>query len=211
MSKDPKLPRPDLKRLRTLSPATERWPVARLLFRVFFASGPYSTAWNSFRHYGPVASARFDHHPEPKGQHREGVLYAAERVATCIAEVFQATRTLEPKRNTPRLAAFLPIRPLVLLDIRGTWITRAGASAAISTGDREVTREWSRCFYAAYPVIDGILYRSSMDPSAAAVALFERAYDALPSVAEVNLPLTHASLEQVLSSACDELGYEFSR
>jgi hypothetical protein len=141
-----------------------------------------------FRGYGPTA-ARFDHHlPPPRLQDRK-ILYAAEEAATCFAEVFQETRTIDRRRNDPWLVAFELMRGVTLLDLTGAWPTRAGASMAINAGSRPRARRWSQAIHAAYPRVEGLYYASSMNANQPALVLYERAADCLP-----DRPLFHRAL-----------------
>ena len=68
-----------------------------MLWRIYFRGGSYPATWNQMRYYGPVRSARFDHHLDPPGVQERGILHAAagdDAIATCLAEVFQDTRML---------------------------------------------------------------------------------------------------------------------
>lgn len=124
---------------------------------------------------------RFDHHSEPPQKQPRGIAYGALRVYTCFAEVFQETRTIERSRNQPWLVGFELSRAVSLLDLCGTWPTKAGASMAISSGRRDRARRWSRRIYEDYPRIEGLYYPSSMDSNQPAFALYERARKALPA------------------------------
>lgn len=107
-------------------------------------------------------------------------MYGALLAPTCIAEVFQDTRTIERSRNQPWLVGFSLTRDVALLDLTGNWPTRAGASMAITTGRRDRARRWSLRIYEDYRAIEGLWYGSSMDANRPALALYERAQSALP-------------------------------
>lgn len=163
-----------------VAPSLKTLPSGALLWRIYRQGGPHPTAWNRFRHWGPAPNGRFDHHGPPPREQPRGILYGARRVATCFAEVFQDTRTIERSRHRPWLAGFELARALSLLDLTGAWPTRAGASMAINSGRRDRARAWSRRAYEDYPEIDGLYYPSSMGGNEPIVALYERARDALP-------------------------------
>lgn len=180
------------------------------LVRIYYASGPHAVAWNSLRAWGPAANARFDHHlhddaGKPHAQSRK-ILYAAKRGITCIAEVFQATRVVNRVDNDPYLCVFSPTRNLSLLDLTGRFATRMGASLAIHSGPRHRAREWARALYGAFDH-DGLLYLSSMDPGAPAIALNDRAEDAMPDAPLSNRPLSDALLTDVIDAHTHRLGY----
>lgn len=180
------------------------------LVRIYYASGPHPVAWNEFRVWGPATNARFDHHlPKDSGEPHAGsrkVLYCAKQGITCIAEVFQATRVVNRIDNDPYLCVFSPKRELTLLDLTGRFATRMGASLAIHSGPRNRAREWARALYEAFDC-DGLLYLSSMDPGAPAIALNERAEDAMPEAPLSNRPLSDPLLTDVIDAHTHRLGY----
>ncbi|MGJ3262952.1 MAG: RES family NAD+ phosphorylase [Salinarimonas sp.] len=185
------------------------------LARLFFRGGAHPGAWDTFRFWGPGPS-RFDHHlPGPNGAvtlQDRGILYAAGAgepgaLAVCAAEVFQATRSIDLHDRAPWFATFRTARELALLDLRGLWPTRAGASSAIASGPKARARRWSGRIYEAYPKIDGLLYSSSMGGNADAVALYERARDALPKAPEFHRALADPALRAPLFAAAKAIGY----
>jgi hypothetical protein len=186
VAKFPEPPPPG--QLATIPPVPRVVPAGTRCWRVYFQGGRHPGAWNAFRGYGPT-SARFDHHLSPPRVQDRQVLYAAERGTTCLAEVFQETRTIDRRRNDPWLAGFELIRPLTLLDLTGPWPTRAGASMAINSGPRPRARRWSQAIYDAYPTVEGLYYASSMNANEPALVLYERAASALPG-----RPLFHRAL-----------------
>jgi hypothetical protein len=126
---------------------------------------------------------------------------------TCIAEFFQATRTIDRHANTPWLVAFEIRRALPLLDLTGAWPTRAGASMAINTGPRPRARRWSLAIYVAYRRIAGLLYASSMHANKRSVALYERAGMSLPIAPSFHRALSDRALLPRLNRAATTLGY----
>src|SRR5262245_40391923 len=193
-----KLPAPPR---RLAIPAAARvLPEGTMVWRIYFAAGPHPTAWRDFRWFGPTA-ARFDHHDAPPHVQSRGVLYGAAEPITCIAEVFQATRTIHRSARSPWLVAFATEAKLKLLDLTGTWPTKAGASMAIGSGPRPMARRWSRAIYEGYPDVDGLWYASSMYANRPALALYERGRAALPAAPSFHRALSDAALLQRLSSA----------
>jgi hypothetical protein len=182
------------------------------LVRVFAAGGRHQQRWNTFRTTGPLPHARFDPHPSPtEGGSAEaavGVLYFGLSVRTCVAEAFQQTSIVDRVTRRPHLVVFQPRRTLRLLDLCGLWPTRAGASQEISSGRKDVTQMWARAIHAAYPDLDGLWYRSSMDSGEPAVCLWNPpACDALPASPEVLAPLDSPGLDLPLSRICEALNY----
>ncbi len=208
MPKLPDPPAPEELR-RRLEPEVSVLPVGSLLFRIYFVGTEHPSSWEEFRRFGPVGTARFDHHPEPPRLHEGfGILYAATQIKTCVAEVFQEKRAVDTRVGEPWLAAFRLAREVPLLSLRGDWPTRAGASMNMNSGPRSRCRRWSGTIHAAYPEVSGLLYASSMHANREAVALYERAMGAVPASPEANVPLSHPGLEPDLERYARELGYD---
>jgi hypothetical protein len=186
--------------LRVLPGGTELW-------RIYFRAGGHPSYWDSFRTFGPLETARFDHHEPPPRRQARAILYAATAGPICVAEVFQSKRVINRLRNAPHLAAFKLTRPVRLLDLCGLWPTLAGASQAINSGPRSRARGWSRAIYGAYPDLDGLWYRSSMHGGDPAIALYERGRDALPSSPTYHAALADPGLTPVLFRVAQRIGY----
>ncbi len=204
-----KLPRsPGVGRMREEGAEESVLPSGTLLFRLYLCGGEHPGSWDGFRSFRPLASARFDHHPPPQGNHPNlGILYAATEVKTCVAEVFQNTRNINLRRREPWLVGFELARAVRLLTLLGNWPTRMGASTEISSGRRDVVRGWPRDIRAAYPDLDGIIYASSMNAPREALALYERGASALPTRPSLHEPLAHPGLRADLERFKDDLGY----
>lgn len=203
---------PPASTLRTIEPDIQRLVPGTLLWRVYFRAGRYPSAWYGFRAFGPLNTARFDHHNadakgNPQTQNR-AILYAALHGPTCLAEVFQSTRIIDRHARSPWLVAFATTRELTLLDLRTTFPTRAGASMAINTGSRSRAQRWAQTFYDAYE-IDGVIYPSSMYGNQPAVALFERCQDTLPRTPEFHRALADPALQRRISATAREIGYDW--
>jgi hypothetical protein len=148
-----KLPNPpaaaDLARvppeLRSLAGGTTLW-------RAYKRGGRHPVLWNTFRTFGPLRAARFDHHlygldGAPCSQTERGIYYAASEIATCLAELFQDTRTISRDSEEVSLVGFELKADLTLLDLTGVWPTQAGASMALCSGPRSRSRSWSSAIY----------------------------------------------------------------
>jgi hypothetical protein len=178
-----------------------------VLWRIHATTGGHVVPWNQLRRFGPL-DGRFDPHQPPPHEQAEGVLYLALDAPTCLAEVFQSTRVVNRTDRAPYLTGFRLTRTVRLLDLHGTWITRAGGSQAVNTSARRaLTQAWARAIRAAHPELDGLWHPSSMYAGRPCVTLFERAADALPEQAEVSLPLSHPALADALAVAAAEVGY----
>ncbi|MGM1062040.1 RES family NAD+ phosphorylase [Saccharothrix sp. Mg75] len=186
---------------------------ATRLVRVFHVKGMHPQRWNSFRYTGPLPHAAFD--PQPLGEggapttsSEHGVLYFSLSVRTSIAEVFQSVPVVDRRTRSPFLVVVRPRRTLRLLDLAGLWPTRVGASQEISSGPSSHTHAWARAIRTAYPELDGLWYRSSMDSGAPLICLWDPpAASALPSFPDVLLPLEHPGLDLPLERVCEELNY----
>jgi hypothetical protein len=190
----------------TAPAATTTFRAGSVLWRLYSAGGAHPGAWDAFRYFGPT-NARFDHHLLPKSVQARGILYAADELTTCIAEVFQATRVIDRSANAPWLVGFEIVRDVVLLDLTGAWPTLAGASMAINSGPRPKARAWSQEIYAAYPTVEGLLYGSSMHANKRAFALYERAHSALAPSPVFHRALGDPALRSRLIAAATTLGY----
>jgi hypothetical protein len=184
-----------------VGPELRRLRAGTVLWRIYPAAGPHPSAWNAFRAWGPAPNARFDHHDEPPREQARRILYAALRAYTCFAEFFQDARTIECSRQQPRLGGLELARDVALLDLTGAWPTRAGASMALNSGRRDRSRAWSRRIHEDYPAVEGLFYPSSMDGNLPAVALYERARDALPARPVFDRALADPALARVVAHA----------
>ena len=167
-----KLPLPpgELPRLRRRDVAT--LAAGTLCWRVYRAGGPHPVTWNEFRRHGPTATGRFDHQePPPHEDRRRAISYVALDAVGAIAESVQGGRLIDRRRQSPWLVGFELAEAVELLDLRGLWPTRAGASQAIATGRRSAAQAWSRAIHRAYPEVSGLLYRSAMAGGSLNVAL----------------------------------------
>ena len=202
-----KLPRPPLS-LASIPADIHVLPAGQLLWRVYRASGAHPSSWNTMRAYGPVATARFDHQEQPPHVDPDRqILYAAQTPATAIVEACQDTRLIDRLDRDPWLAAFVTAVDLELLDLTGTWPTRAGASQAIASGRRDVARSWSRLVWSGYPSVEGLRYRSSMAGGGVNIVIYERGSAAMPTHPAINVPLTHPGLAPDLNRIAHEYGY----
>lgn len=191
-----------------VAPALRVVAEGTLLWRIYFRGGAHPTTWNEFRSYGPLRAARFDHHELPARVQARAILYAAKSVQTCLAEAFQEPRKIHTHRREPWLVGFRLRRAITSLDLTGEWTTRVGASAAINSGPRPRARGWSRLFYSRYPEVEGLLYCSSMNGNAPALALYERAADALADAPVFERPLGDSSLKHRIRAAAERIGYD---
>jgi hypothetical protein len=206
----PKFPQPPgVAALHRIAPQTLILAADTTLARIYFAAGAHPSRWNEFRKAGPTA-ARWDHHPPNRrggDEQIRAVLYCAPDVDTCAAGAFQATRRIDRTRNAPALVIFALRKGVTLLDLRGTFATTLGASTAIHSGPRARSRAWARELYEAYPGIQGLYYGSSMNGHAPAVALNDRAQEAMPEQPQFHRALNDDLLVDTLQQVALRLSY----
>ena len=201
---------PGVAALRNIAPQTRILEADTMLARIYFAAGPYPSRWNQFRSVGPTA-ARWDHHlPNARDvpvEQSRAIFYCAPEIATCAAEVFQATRRIDRTRNAPGLVVFALREGVTLLDLRGAFATTIGASTAMHSGPRSRARAWARELYEAYPDIQGLYYGSSMNGHAPAIVLNERAQQAMPGQPQLHRALNDDLLVETLQQIALHLSY----
>jgi hypothetical protein len=182
------------------------WPHQKMV-RIRGTVGPHSLEWHQLRHYGPTPT-RFDPHPPPPATHPDfAVMYAAADVDTALAEVFQRGKVIEPSApNGPYVTVWEAGRSLRLLDLRGTWPIRQGASHSINTGPHQVCRRWAHAIAVHQHAVDGLLSTSSMTGSDT-TALFLPAIGSFPLNPELSLPLSDPGLAGVLEGAAERIRY----
>ena len=206
MPKVPRYPYPE--QLARVDP--EWYPVATgdELWRIYFRAGHHPSRWNQFRSFGPT-DARFDHHLDEATDDHRSVMYLAKSPVTCLAEVFQKTRTIHRSDRKPVLVGFGLQSPLKLLDLTGAFSTRIGASMGLMIGARSVGRNWARGLHEAYPEVQGLAYPSSMYANTVAFVLNERAAstDAIPAVPDFHKALDDGGMVTTLKNAARVLGY----
>jgi hypothetical protein len=201
---NPQLPLPELATGDVLT-----LEVGTLLWRVYRSASPHRATWSTFRRFGPVGNGRFDHHlPPPHEDAARGILFAALDIRAAIVESLQEGRLIDRFHEAPWLVGFELERDTQLLDLRGAWPTRAGASQAIATGPHRRAQAWSREFYAAYPNLVGVAYPSAMAGGLTNVALFERAADHLATRPRLHMPLNHPGLEAALNRIAATFNYD---
>ncbi|WP_229119586.1 RES domain-containing protein [Enemella evansiae] len=181
------------------------------LVRIFKTSGAHALPWNELRSFGPLSLCRWDPMPEPAREYpQHGVMYAASTLATALAEVGQATRTIDIHTGQPAYLIWQPTRPLRLLDLTGRWLIRHQAATALMHGERATCRAWARAIHGQWPDLDGILTNSTMTNDHA-VTLFNPARDSFPArptrTGRLDLPILTALIDAIST----EIGYSVPR
>lgn len=208
-----KLPRVPPDDLAVREPGLVDWTTDRVMWQIASSQGPYRVLFGQMRVFGPLASARFDPHPEPAtADGPERVLYAAATLLTALAERFQHGREIRTDDPSGPVAyAWLPTRSLTLVDLTGPAATRLGASYAISAGPKPVTRAWARAIRRTWPDVDGLLYSSAMTGEDCLV-FWAPAADSFPEAPTYARLVGDASTigwQTLLRSAAVQIGYDF--
>jgi hypothetical protein len=125
----------------------------------------------------------------------------------CLVEVFGDTGVVDLRRH--RVAAPILRRGLRLLDLRRNGAMRAGTKAAVAkVSDRSLSQAWSRHFYEKaeiYGEVDGLIYLNAHNDEEA-IALYERAFDALECPPERVAGLDDETLRPAVLEAADDNG-----
>ncbi len=151
------------------------WPAGLQLARIYDPALHGATALG-FRSPGPFA--RFDHHV---GGADRGITYAAERLSGSLVEVAGDTGICYC--GTRRYTRFAPTRELRLLDLSVNGVRQAGTIAKVTSCEHTESQPWARYFYEnpdVYGALDGLYYPNAHNFEMA-IALFERARDAMPA------------------------------
>ena len=85
---------------------------------------------------------------------------------------------------------------------------KMGGGASISAGERDQARKWSRVFYEAFPAVDGLCYRSSLNPDWIAFALYERSERCFPAQPLFQASLKNTRVRPLIAQAVGECGYD---
>jgi hypothetical protein len=137
-------------------------------------------------HAGPLH--RFD---DPHGEYR--TLYAGLTEACAFAERFLRNAPARVLSETSVRAFGLAVlqlaRPLRVVELKGSGLARAGVTSAIVSGLYESSQAFAREIWEHASSADGILYRARHDDDQIAVAVFDRARDAIHLDAGRSQPL----------------------
>jgi hypothetical protein len=167
--------------------------------------GSHVLAWNVLRRFGPTNS-RFDPQTPPVRIQARGVTYLATDLATALAERFQEDRAVDRHFGAPHLTVFATTADLDLIDLTGPWPLRVGASHALNTGRRDVTRQWARAIVAAWPNTAGLWHTSAMT-ARPCVTLYDPGAHVFPDRPTFSVPLDHPGLIERLVAATAQIGY----
>lgn len=203
-----KLPRPDPAKIAGVDAAVA--VVGRNLWRLHTPAGEFPLRWDELRAYGPLPSARFDPWLPPPDHHdadpvTTGVGYFAFDIPACLAEVYQARRVIDRGAGV-QLTAFIPARPLRLLDLRAGWPIAIGASHLINSGPRDRCRAWAHAIRSGYTGYDGLIYTGMAGRDC--VTLYAPPGDAFPALPAFTKPLADPALDPYIASAAEQIGYD---
>lgn len=127
---------------------------------------------------GKPAAYRFD---APRGEF--GVCYLGRTPEASFAETFlrqPPVRLVTLGDLAGRSLATIHLkRTLRLAALHGPSLARMGATAEVASGDYTLSRAWALALWRHGDDADGLVYRCRHDDASFAVALFDRAEDAL--------------------------------
>jgi len=153
-------------------------------------------------HFGRAARNRFD---APAGEF--GVLYCARDEWAAFIETFGQSTGISTvsvsSLTASSLARLSLIRHLRVVDFAASGgLTRAGADARLCTGPHDLARRWSLAVWGHPAQADGIAYGCRHDPPRVAVAVFNRATDAISahSLGSLMLPEHQSLLGKILDT-----------
>lgn len=173
-------------------------------------------------YFGKSGRSRFD---DPRRDH--GVLYAGLSYDCAFVETLghnvgigsvasagpgpavpHGGRVISRDRlRATHLALVFPSRPLRLLDLTGDRLHAFGVDAHwATTHDYPVTQTWSRQTREHAGAVDGLLYRSRLDPQQVGAALFDRAAPAVQSYVDLGA-LDEPPLEAWTAQLLGKYGY----
>jgi hypothetical protein len=134
---------------------------------------------------------RFD---APAGEF--GVCYFGRTPEASFAETFlrqPPVRLISMQDLASRsLATFRLARSVRLVSLNGPGLAQLGATAEIASGDYSLSRAWALALWKHPSAPDGLMYRCRHDDDSFAVALFDRAADAVTLGASSPLHLQQA-------------------
>jgi hypothetical protein len=137
-----------------------------------------------------------------------GVCYLAEYPDIAFAESFlrEPGKTVIQQRDlaTRSESVVVTERSLRLAAFHGSGLARLGATAAVAAGPYAVSRQWSKAVHGHPSRVDGIRYRARHDDDGFAIALFDRAVDAV--TLRKTTELTSADFRFHLMIALDRYG-----
>lgn len=178
-----------------------------VLWRIHRSTGAHVVPWNGLRTFGPLSSMRWDPQPPPLGNRPgNGISYAGMDLATALAEVYQASRTISFSVGGPVATSWTPTRPLQLLDLTGLWPIHNGAASSLMSAPKSTTRNWAAAIRAQAPTLDGIRYTSTMT-GGHCVTLFQPAASSFPAAPGFSRPLSSPQMRAVVANIAKKLGY----
>ncbi len=151
--------------------------------------------------FGSTGLNRFD---APGGEY--GACYLASDPACAFVETYGWTTGVRlvslAELKSRSLARVEALRPLRMVDLTGPGLARLGADERLAAGEHAVASRWALAFWRQPSRVDGLRYRARHDPSIIAVAVFDRARDALSATSLGSLadPVNLDLLVEVLAT-----------
>lgn len=133
-------------------------------------------------YFGKTGVYRFD-----APHHEYGVLYIADHIDGAFVETFGDVWDVQAHYNIVSAARLVSrcvsavhlARPITVCDLTDEGLARIGADGRLTSGDRLMAQQWSLAIWRHTAAVDGIRYRVRHDQSEIAIALFDRAANAV--------------------------------
>lgn len=140
------------------------------LFRSFSLSRGKTAS--SVLYFGKAGTERYD---SPDKAY--GVCYLGKTPGGCFIETFgqSMARAIDRALLEERGIATIAAKDLKVVDITGTGAYQIGARGEVWTGDRALSRVWSKAIFEHPAIVDGILYAGNHNSAEHSIALFDRA------------------------------------
>ena len=197
---------PAIDELRALGIETKKLPLSTVMWRIHQTTAIHTLPWNQIRTWGPLPTARWDPHPLPPGEHTPlGAAYLGRDVPTCLAETFQLTRFVDVDSNAPYVTAFRTRQEVVLADLTGEWLLKAGGSAQVIFQEKVRTQAWARAIHAAWRHLGGLIAPSAVIGGHDVIAIWST--DAFPLAPELSVPLNSPAILADIAVASAQIGF----
>jgi RES domain len=157
-------------------------PLNEQLFRI------HAAAYNAI-YFGRSGQSRFDAPAKEFG----GLYVALTPYGAFRETVLRLTtiKTVDRQDLQSRALSIVTVnRALRLADLTGAGLALIGADGRLTTGSYRVSQQWALALWQHPEQVDGILYRSRLDPSQYCILLFENRFSAI----EINEQIITKSL-----------------
>ncbi|WP_207343381.1 RES family NAD+ phosphorylase [Arthrobacter sp. E3] len=197
---------PAIEELRALGIETKTLPQSTVMWRIHQTISLHTLPWDQIRTWGPLPTARWDPHPLPQGEHAPlGAAYLGRDVPTCLAEAFQLTRFVDVDSHATYITAFRTQQEMILADLTGEWLLKAGGSAQVVFQEKARTQAWARAIHDAWPDLGGLIAPSAVIGGHDVIAIWST--DVFPPAPELSVPLNSPAILADIAVASAQIGF----